>query len=426
VFRSTCLVAIAFAIGACAGSDSPTNVSGPPASDLARASKATPFTRVDLGTLGGQSSYAAAINSDGVVVGWSETKSGETHAFRWAATTGMVDLGTIPGESSSQAVAILDGSLTSGPTILGVSGRNAVVWSTSASISVLPVTPSGASSSVYPQALNERGEVVGFDVGSGPQHAWIWSARDGRSDLSGASDVASNEASASAITSQGVALLTSNAGTCRRSTQCWRTFLWTRASGVQGLGLPGNDSEADVTGLALNEDRTVVGWTTKAAGITAYRWTTTGGFTVLPSYTSSTYAYAAGVNAYGSAVGAALEPTSGSIIATLWPATGGVVRLSPEDGSPSVALAVNRSGTIAGWASVAGGVNHAVIWVPSTQSNRQMTPAGVVISSASSHSDQRKSSPSRSSSCLNQMRLLRTRQGLFTCVMAADRAGLAH
>jgi len=37
-----------------------------------------------IGTLGGSSSWAQGINSDGQVVGYSTTSSGETHGFRTA------------------------------------------------------------------------------------------------------------------------------------------------------------------------------------------------------------------------------------------------------------------------------------------------------------------------------------------------------
>ena len=423
MFRVARLAVIAFAITACSQSDAITNVNGPPATDGASGSAATSFTRVDLGTLGGTSSYAAAINSGGVVVGWSETKAGDTHAFRWTPSAGMVDLGTLANEQNSQAVAILDASLNSGVQILGMSGREPVVWSASASISVLPVPLLPAASFAYPQGFNDRGEVVGFDAGGNlGQHAWIWSSRDGKSDLSNGVQTASSEASASAITNEGVALLTARTSTCSRNTDCWRTYLWSRTSGFQPLGVPAKDSEASVTGLALNENRTVVGWTQGLRGLAPYRWTVGTGFTVLPNYPSATYAYAAGVNASGSAVGAALEPISGSIVATLWPASGGILRLSPDDPNPSVALAINRGGTVAGWASVGGGVNHAVIWVPYSQSTKQQT-AGL---NESANSTSPPSGPTEvsapSEGCLKRMHSLASRQALFACVMEADRA----
>jgi probable HAF family extracellular repeat protein len=56
---------------------------------------------VDLGTLGGTTSYAYACSSDGsVIVGMSYTVAAYAHAFRWTQAGGMVDLGTLGGTSS--------------------------------------------------------------------------------------------------------------------------------------------------------------------------------------------------------------------------------------------------------------------------------------------------------------------------------------
>jgi probable HAF family extracellular repeat protein len=63
-------------------------------------------TFVDLGTLGGISSEATGLNELGQVVGWSQTTSGDTHAFVWTAAGGMVDLGTLQGGTFSSAAAI--------------------------------------------------------------------------------------------------------------------------------------------------------------------------------------------------------------------------------------------------------------------------------------------------------------------------------
>jgi len=72
--------------------------------------------RVDLGTLGGNVSYANAINASGVVVGSSETGSGQTLAFRWTLAGGLVPLSTLPGDDGSAAADIDDQG-----NILGVS-----------------------------------------------------------------------------------------------------------------------------------------------------------------------------------------------------------------------------------------------------------------------------------------------------------------
>src|SRR5207248_9972172 len=58
----------------------------------------------DLGTLGGSSSLAVAINERAHVVGVSETSSGQSHAFLWQNAV-MTDLGTLGG-TNSIAVAI--------------------------------------------------------------------------------------------------------------------------------------------------------------------------------------------------------------------------------------------------------------------------------------------------------------------------------
>lgn len=57
-------------------------------------------TVTDLGTLGGRTSFAAAINDKGVVTGGADLANGTQHAFRWSDGD-MVDLGTLPNGSSS-------------------------------------------------------------------------------------------------------------------------------------------------------------------------------------------------------------------------------------------------------------------------------------------------------------------------------------
>jgi hypothetical protein len=103
----------------------------------------------------------------------------------------------------------------------------------------------------------------------------------------------------------------------------------------------------------------------------AYRWSAATGFTMLANYStgSSGYGYATAVNSNGAVVGAGFEPTSGSIVASMWLSNGSIVRLSPADPNPSVAVSITDQGTVAGWAAIRNNVNHAVIWKSSPQSS---------------------------------------------------------
>jgi probable HAF family extracellular repeat protein len=374
-------------------------------------------TRVDLGTLGGASSYAADINGSNTVVGWSQTASRATHAFRWTAGEGMHDLGTLPGDPMSRAVAVLDGAPQDSWQILGMSGDGErwtpVVWSASGSISALPIPLIPTFTTALPTGFNARGDVVGSDA-NGFQHGWVWSDAGGKYDLSANVAGGSNEGSANAITASGTVLVATRANTCNRTSECWHTYLWTRTAGYNPIGTPDSDPETNVTGLALNETGTVAGWLTRAVGGTMpYRWTQGTGFTLLANYSGAGYGYATAVSSSGTVVGAAFEPVSGSVVASTWLASGAIARLSPEDPNPSVAVAINATGTIAGWAAISNGVNHAVIWKTSSQGSPMVSraPTSVTATHAST----------ASAPCLVDPRSITSRQSLFACVLKADR-----
>jgi probable HAF family extracellular repeat protein len=78
----------------------------------------------DLGTLGGGWSEASAVSADGsVVVGWADNAAGQDRAFRWTAAGGMQHLGTLGGRESEAWGVSADGSVVVG------SARNAEGWS---------------------------------------------------------------------------------------------------------------------------------------------------------------------------------------------------------------------------------------------------------------------------------------------------------
>jgi probable HAF family extracellular repeat protein len=85
------------------------------ASAYQHAFKYTGATMTDLGTLGGHSSYAKSVSADGtVIVGASEiTGSAYQHAFKYTATT-MTDLGTLGGTNSTASAVSADGKVIVG------------------------------------------------------------------------------------------------------------------------------------------------------------------------------------------------------------------------------------------------------------------------------------------------------------------------
>jgi probable HAF family extracellular repeat protein len=155
-----------------------------------------------LGTLGGTSSVAWAVNASGRVIGDSLTADGSLHAFWWEAGT-IHDLGTLGGTSSS-AVAInaagqvagvsnvaggqvhaffWDGSTTHDLGTLG--GSASIVgahdgfgnWTTTVPAFPLPTSMNGyvQLGITYRHALNDAGQVVGTSLtAAGDEHAFLW------------------------------------------------------------------------------------------------------------------------------------------------------------------------------------------------------------------------------------------------------------
>lgn len=132
---------------------------GPPA---AAAPPRTTYRLVDLGTLGGESSYATAINDRGHVVGSGQTAAGDWHGFLWRDGR-MLDLGPFRPtgiNNRDEVVGTLDFATTAH---LWRAGR------------LLNLGTLGGGSS-FPTAINDRGQVVGSSSDKqGRSVPYLWS-----------------------------------------------------------------------------------------------------------------------------------------------------------------------------------------------------------------------------------------------------------
>ncbi|MFN3651782.1 MAG: DUF3466 family protein [Armatimonadota bacterium] len=129
----------------------------------------------DLGTLGGHSSRALALNDDGVVVGAASTPDEKTHAFVWKDGV-MRDLGVLPGGSHSvaqdiNAEGVIVGSAGTGEWAVPV---RLVRWRYPRDTAPKPLEK--ARDFGVEAAVNDRG-VIAYTISSfeGPISPRLWS-----------------------------------------------------------------------------------------------------------------------------------------------------------------------------------------------------------------------------------------------------------
>ena len=153
------------------------NASGQVAGDAMPASKTTHgfisngTKMVDLGTLGGDTSDAVALNDSGQVTGRSEISGpGYNHAFLYANGV-MTDLGTLGGNSSG-ATALNESGQVAGYADTASSGSHAFI-SNGTTMTDLD-TLGGENSVAY--AINASGQVTGqSQTNTGEYHGFLYS-----------------------------------------------------------------------------------------------------------------------------------------------------------------------------------------------------------------------------------------------------------
>lgn len=279
---------------------------------------------IDLGTLGGASSTAEAINELGQVAGWSDTSGGNRHAFLYSGGV-MQDLGTLTGGSDSYATALNDRG-----EVVGYSGINGLgqqfpevyqgfVWDQDGMKSLgalfCPCSYNDRYGASGAYAIDDKGSIGGDSEtvrGSWVLHAAFW--RDaGPQDIGGGA----GDWSISRIFGlnlQGAAVGDYAADAGQQDIFDRQASLW-RGGNRLNLGtLPG---DASSTALAVNQRGVAVGWSGNSGGSVSHAF---------------------------------LWDTSMKGLGAL------------RRGGNSAALAVNASGEVVGWSDAADGTPHAVLW----------------------------------------------------------------
>lgn len=137
---------------------------------------ATLYNLTDLGTLGGNTSYAYGINNRGQVVGSSLTASGNMQAFIWENGV-MTGLGAFGGNASI-ANDINDSGQVVGYAETNIAGwggwvKRAFVWDSQAGMQQL----SSSSPTFYNTSatgINNRGEIVGYSWFYHASQSLLW------------------------------------------------------------------------------------------------------------------------------------------------------------------------------------------------------------------------------------------------------------
>ena len=301
----------------------------------------------DLGTLGGNTSYAIGINDNGEVVGYSYLADNvTTHAFTWTAAGGMVDLGSLPGGTSTQGSCINNAGNVGGNGIDANGRQVPFFWSATGGFQTLPENTGDSRN--YSFGINDRDELTGQQYGSGNSgeivHAFFWAPIDGiKQNLppltGGLHTVGNSINNKEQIT--GTASVPNNGS-------IFHAFVWSQSGGTRDIGgVPGQTYTA---GVSINAKSEIVGF--GGSGAVGFYWSRATRMVLLQTL-GGLQSAAFSINNTGAIAGYSTN-SGGAIHAVLWPDKSS----APQDlgtlpgGTNSYGRFINSVGQVAGYADV--------------------------------------------------------------------------
>jgi len=333
----------------------------------------------DLGTLGGNQSFAWSVNNRGQVAGAAlntipDSNAGffflpgatQVHAFRWTKSHGMQDLGTLGGTDSAAF------SINERGQIAGMSFTNTIpnpVWDICGGFAVNVPTED--------PFLWENGKMI--DLGTLGGTCGQAMALNNRDHVIGISNLAGDS--------------------------IWHAFLWRNQSeGMKDLGSLGGDSG---TAFSINDADDVVGIDTTADNLErAFLWRH-GVMTNLGTIGTDPGSEAYSINSQGQVVGDTRDPSTDTFLrAFLWEDGGPMVDLNnlvpPNSGVQLVkGLYVNERGEIAVRGVLSNGDLHSVLLIPCDENHPGVEGCDYSLVDAATASTQSAARPSLSSTTQN-------------------------
>jgi len=216
------------------------------------------YILTDLGTLGGDSSCAYAINSNGQVVGSSTTPSGYSHAFLYSNGT-INDIGTLDG-SNSWAYSINDNGQVVGSSAIAAT-QHAFLYSGNGPMQDIGTLNANVSVAL---GINNGGYIAGGPGYHFPTGDYVAAGRAFcRSPDTSMHDIGTLGGSysyASGISNSGHVV-----GSADTSGGQAHAFRYSGPDSMLDLGTLPNDSDSHAS--ALNDSDCVVGWSASNAGV---------------------------------------------------------------------------------------------------------------------------------------------------------------